>query len=64
MANLHAPAQTCLVAGDTVYDIEMGQRADADTCGVTCGNNSADELHRLDPTFLIDSFFQLLSCPE
>jgi len=32
------------------YDIEMGQRACADTsCAVTYGNQSADELRRLEP---------------
>ncbi len=56
------PAAECLVVGDTVYDIEMGQRACADTCAVTYGNHSADELRRLDPTFLIDSFECILSC--
>ncbi len=64
LERLDVQPRECLVVGDTVYDIEMGQRADADTCGVTYGNNSADELRRLDPTFLIDSFSHVLSCLE
>ncbi len=62
LERLDIPAQNCLVVGDTVYDIEMGRRARTDTCGVTYGNNSADELRRLEPTFLIDSFPRVLSC--
>ncbi|NEX14361.1 MAG: HAD family hydrolase [Prosthecochloris sp.] len=58
---LDVTAEKCLVVGDTVYDIEMGQRAYADTCAVTYGNNSADELRRLDPTYLIDSFEHVIS---
>jgi len=51
----------CLVVGDTVYDIEMGQRAAADTCAVTWGNNSGDELRSLNPTFVVDSFTEIVS---
>ncbi|MBN1929202.1 MAG: HAD family hydrolase [Chlorobiaceae bacterium] len=62
LERLAFPAERCLVVGDTVFDIEMGQRARADTCAVTYGNHSADELRSLDPTFLIDSFEHILSC--
>jgi len=55
-----APGE-CVVVGDTVYDIEMGQRAAADTCAVTWGNNSADELRLLGPTFVVDSFAEIVS---
>lgn len=61
LETLGIPAKESLVIGDTVYDIEMGQRASADTCAVTYGNNSTDELRRLDPTFLIDSFELVMS---
>jgi len=49
------------VVGDTVYDIEMGQRAAADTCAVTWGNNSGDELRSFNPTFVVDSFTEIVS---
>ncbi|NTU97954.1 MAG: HAD family hydrolase [Chlorobiaceae bacterium] len=62
MEALDIHAGECLVVGDTVYDIEMGQRASADTCAVTYGINSEDELRILNPTFVIDSFVRLLSC--
>jgi len=62
LERLGVAARQCLVVGDTVHDIEMGRRASADTCAVTYGNNSADELRRLDPTFTVDDFAGVLSC--
>ncbi|MBM3162372.1 MAG: HAD family hydrolase [Chlorobi bacterium] len=59
---LDIPAHECLVVGDTVFDIEMGQRALADTCAVTYGNNSADELRCINPTFIINAFPHLMNC--
>lgn len=50
----------CLVVGDTVFDIEMGQRANVDTCGVTYGNNSQEELEKQRPNYIIDSFKNLV----
>lgn len=61
LETLDIPAEECLVVGDTVFDIEMGQRAFADTCAVTYGNNSVDELRSLNPTFVIDSFVHIVS---
>lgn len=55
-------AEQCLVVGDTVYDIEMGHRAGADTCAVTYGNNSPEDLNSFKPTFLIDSFHDVMAC--
>nr|WP_163608380.1 HAD family hydrolase [Leptobacterium flavescens]NER15082.1 HAD-IA family hydrolase [Leptobacterium flavescens] len=49
----------CLVVGDTVFDIEMGQRAHVDTCGVTYGNNTREELEKQRPNYIIDSFKDL-----
>ncbi|NAS30556.1 HAD-IA family hydrolase [Flavobacteriaceae bacterium R38] len=46
----------CLVVGDTVFDIEMGQRAHVATCGVTYGNNSREDLEKQNPNYIIDSF--------
>jgi len=50
----------CLMVGDTVFDIEMGQRAQVDTCGVTYGNGTREALEKQKPTYLIDSFKSLL----
>lgn len=55
----HYPPDECLVVGDTIFDIEMGQRAGVDTCGVTYGNNSREELARQGPTYIIDDFKSL-----
>ncbi|MGB6150622.1 MAG: HAD family hydrolase [Pricia sp.] len=51
--------EECLVVGDTVFDIEMGQRAHVHTCGVTYGNNTKEELEKQGPDYLIDSFENL-----
>ncbi|RXK88398.1 HAD family hydrolase [Chlorobaculum sp. 24CR] len=62
LERLAVPAEQCLVVGDTVFDIEMGQRARADTCAVTYGNHSAAELRGANPTFIIDSFSGITGC--
>lgn len=50
----------CLVVGDTIFDIEMGKRANADTCGVTYGNSTIESLRKQRPNHIIDSFKSLL----
>ena len=49
----------CLVIGDTIFDIEMGQRANVDTCGVTYGNNTKEKLRKQKPNYIIDTFRNL-----
>ncbi|WP_271785263.1 HAD family hydrolase [Aquimarina algiphila] len=49
----------CLVVGDTIFDIEMGQRANVDTCGVTYGNNTREKLEKQKPNYIIDNFRSL-----
>jgi len=49
----------CLVIGDTIFDIEMGQRANVDTCGVTYGNNTKEKLRKQKPNYIIDTFKSL-----
>ncbi len=61
LRSMNIPADECLVVGDAVYDIEMGRRASVDTCAVTYGNGSVDELHSCNPTFVIDSFAHVVS---
>lgn len=51
----------CLVVGDTVFDIEMGQNAAVATCAVTYGNNSLEQLKQMNPEHLIDTFSQIWS---
>jgi len=54
----------CLVIGDTIYDIQMGQKAFSDTCAVTYGNNSEKELIQLSPQFIINNFSEILNILE
>ena len=43
-AELGVAAGDAIVVGDTAFDVEMGRRAGATTCGVTWGNHGEDEL--------------------
>lgn len=60
MSRHNYDSKECLVIGDTVFDIEMGQRTNVDTCGVTYGNNTREELQRQRPNYIIDDFSNLL----
>lgn len=49
-----------LVVGDTVFDVEMGHAAGARTCAVSHGSHDVARLRAANPTFVIDSFAELL----
>lgn len=51
--------EEALVIGDTIYDIEMGQNAGCDTCGVTYGNQTRMDLEKQKPTYIIDDISEL-----
>lgn len=53
-------ASDALVIGDMPFDILMGKDAGADTCGVTYGNATRDELLAAGSIFVIDRFEDLL----
>jgi phosphoglycolate phosphatase len=53
-----------IVVGDTVYDIEMGQRAGCRTCGVTYGNNTRDDLEAQGADYIINDFAELMDIVE
>ncbi len=59
--NTNVSPDNCIVVGDTVFDIEMGQRANTLTCGVTYGNNTKNELQSLNPNFMIDDMSEILN---
>jgi phosphoglycolate phosphatase len=61
LERLAVPASRALVVGDTVHDIEMGRSAGATTCAVTYGVQTRGELVTAGPSYLVDSFDQLLS---
>ena len=54
--------QETLVVGDASYDILMGRNAGCLTCGVTYGNQSADDLKIAGAHLLIDDFVELIHC--
>ncbi len=60
MTTYNYHSNECLVIGDTIFDIEMGQRAHVDTCGVTYGNNTRGMLEKLNPNYIIDDFKNLM----
>lgn len=53
-------ASNALVVGDMPFDILMGGRAGAKTCGVTYGNASREELQDSGADYIIDDFANLL----
>ncbi len=53
------PGRTLLV-GDTTFDLEMGRAAGVDTCGVTYGSHSREQLEAEHPTYLAHAPFELL----
>ena len=53
--------ENALVVGDTIYDIEMGQRAGCLTCGVTYGNHSEIQLKKQGADFIINDFISIFS---
>ena len=52
------PAQTVMV-GDTVYDLDMAQRASIPAIGVTWGVHDVDELAAFDPVAIVDGIDDL-----
>lgn len=55
-----AKPEETLVVGDATFDLEMGKAAGAHTCGVTYGNQSAQQLATACPDYLIDDLRKLL----
>lgn len=54
-------ADQTLVVGDTTFDILMGNGAKCHTCAVTYGNHTRPMLLTAQPTYMIDSFNEILS---
>jgi len=50
-----------LMVGDMPVDIAMGKNAGTETCAVTYGNSSIEQLQESKPTFLIDDMRELVS---
>lgn len=60
MNRMGISAEDTLVVGDMPFDIMMGANAHCDTCGVTYGNATRQQLADSGATFIIDDFQQLL----
>ncbi len=60
LQQLQVSPEDTLVVGDASYDILMGRAAGCTTCGVTYGNQSADDLRQAGADFLIGDFGELL----
>lgn len=60
MGKLGVKPEETLVVGDTTFDIEMGKAAGCYTCGVSYGNQSADQLAGASPNYLLDDLRKLL----
>lgn len=56
LSKFNISSEEALVVGDTVFDLEMGNKAYTFTCGVTYGNHSAAKLSASEPTYLINRF--------
>ena len=60
LGRLGARPEDTLVIGDTTFDIEMGRAAGCHTCGVSYGNQTADQLAAARPDYLRDDLRKLL----
>jgi phosphoglycolate phosphatase len=63
LEKMQTKKENALVVGDTIFDIEMGQRAGCMTCGVTYGNNTRQQLVDQKADFVIDDFGELGRSP-
>ena len=60
LGKLGVKPEETLVVGDTTFDIEMGKAAGCYTCGVSYGNQSADQLAGASPNYILDDLRKLL----
>jgi len=61
LKRMNLNAKDVLVIGDTTYDIEMGNSAGCDTCAVTYGNHTIEQLMSAKPKFVINKFSDLIN---
>jgi phosphoglycolate phosphatase len=58
------PRQEVLVVGDTTFDVEMAHNAGVDSCAVTYGNQTGDELALAHPSYLAASIREVVGIVE
>lgn len=64
LAAMHVTAAETLVVGDMAVDILMGRGAGTQTCGVTWGNGSLEELTQARADHIVSSMEDILSLPS
>jgi phosphoglycolate phosphatase len=55
------PDPATLMVGDATFDIEMGNRAGAESCAVLWGAHSEEQLRSVEPTYVVRSTQELVS---
>ena len=60
LARVGERREEALVVGDTVFDVAMAHRAQMDSCAVTYGNQTAEQLSNGDPTYLASSIEEVV----
>lgn len=61
LERMHLQQAEAIVVGDTTFDIEMGNRAGCQTVAVTYGNHTREQLMEVHPTWMVDTFNEILS---
>jgi pseudouridine-5'-phosphate glycosidase len=62
MTELGVSAERAVMVGDTTHDLLMAKAAGMRSIAVTYGVHSAQELASTDPTWIVDTFGDVLSC--
>ena len=60
LGKMNVEATRTLVVGDMAVDIMMGDRAGCNTCGVTFGNGTEEELNQSGAGFIINDMAELM----
>lgn len=64
LENVGVSKEKALVVGDTIYDVGMGKNAGCESCAVTYGNNTLEQLKSSEPEYIIDNFSDLIQIVE
>ena len=64
IAAMHYDAAHTLVVGDMAVDILMGKRAGANTCGVTWGNGTVEELEEVGADYIIHKMEDIIEIAQ
>jgi phosphoglycolate phosphatase len=58
------PREEALVVGDTTFDVEMAHNAGVDSCAVTYGNQTREQLAQARPSYLAESIREVAGIVE